>query len=198
MPPVSILRVVFGTCALTVAAGGAWVGILNSGANNPTVTSHGDELVTGLPTPAPNLASTPEAPPQAASVTSTAAPPTPVSPPTPGTSPSTEAVSGPLPTITATPPPRPVPPTAAPIADLPAMTANEVLALSRHVRLPSGMTFEACGAAGPEGEPWPLSVHLYYTGHGGWVVATHREDAALLFDESTRTFRVDAITRPGC
>ncbi len=78
------------------------------------------------------------------------------------------------------------------------MTANEVLDLAREVRLGSGKTFEACGATGPEGEPWPFSVHLYYMGRGGWVVATHRGDASLLFDEGTRRFQLDSIARAGC
>jgi hypothetical protein len=98
-------------------------------------------------------------------------------------------------------PPTPAPPTATPTQDPkdhPVYTANAVLDLSRGVRLPNGETFELCSALGPEGEPWPFAVHLYWAGRGTWVVETHRGDAGLYFDEPTATFRVKAVERAGC
>ncbi|MEP6870530.1 MAG: hypothetical protein ABI939_01635, partial [Anaerolineaceae bacterium] len=182
-----------GGCALVAVAGGTWLALAGSGSDGVAVTSRAEETSA---LPAGSAAESAQA---TATNSATAPPPVPSATAT-GTALATNepAASGPLATRPAGPAPIP-PPTAAPaVQDLPTMTANEVLALSRDVRLPSGTTFAACGAIGPEGEPWPLSVHLYYTGRGGWVVATHRGDASLLFDEATRSFQLDTVTRAGC
>ena len=198
----TMVRMVLGVCALALVAGGMWLAALGDDSSGATVTSSADEAVA---TPALAVAgrpilATPVAPAEPAGAPANA------SPTAPG---SNGATAAPAPTVEpAAPAPRVVRPGGPPVAppptptrtvtDLPTMSASEVLALSRDVRLPSGKTFEACGTMGPEGEPWPFSMHLYYAGHGGWVVATHRGDASLSFDEPARTFRVDTLTRAGC
>ena len=187
MTSVTTIRLLLGVSALTVMAGGAWLAVLGGSADGVAVTSPGEE--TSAP-PAGSMTAIAQA-----TGTSSATAPVEQRSAAPTTEP---AASAPIAARPAATTPIPAPTISPDATDLPTMTANEVLALSREVRLRSGKTFEACGATGPEGEPWPLSVHLYYTGRGGWVVATHRGDASLLFDEATRRFQIDTVTRAGC
>lgn len=197
MTPATVIRLVLGACALAVIGVGALLAVAGGGSNIVAVASRGDEAAFALPTA--SGAGTPVAGSSAVGEATGTSDAGELAPATAAARPTADPVA---------PPPRvsdsagtaaPVPATTSPVVtDLPAMSANEVLALSRSVRLPSGRTFEACGAMGPEGQPWPFSVHLYYTGHGGWVVGTHLGDAALMFDEATRAFLVEAVTRAGC
>ena len=205
MTPLTVFRLVLGACAAAVVAGGTWLALLGGDVTGTAVKGSGQETSVGAPvaqtsatvapvedvsrTPAVASAGSPRLDPTSASVAATE---------TPGTAAVESAPPAPKVARPGGPTPVPTPTQAPPVTDLPSMTADDVLALSRKVQLPSGKSFEACGAIGPEGEPWPFSVHLYYTGHGGWVVATHRGDVALLFDEAMRKFQVDTVTRPGC
>lgn len=201
MTRLTMIRLLLGACALALVAGGTWLAVLSGSTDGVAVTSPGDETSDPTAESAAATAGTMAPSPVQATGTNPATAPPPVASATAtGTAAPTNAPAASAPLATRPTGPTPIPPpTAAPaVTDLPTMTANEVLTLSREVRLPSGTTFEACGAIGPEGEPWPLSVHLYYTGRGGWVVATHRGDASLLFDEATRRFRLDTVTRAGC
>ena len=203
MTPATVFRLVLGVCAAAVVGGGTWLAVLGGDSTGVAVSSPGEETSIQPTLPAVSATAGPSGGPSLAPVGETPANPTAeaTAPPTAET-PAVPAIEAapPAPKVARPGGPTVVPPPteAPPITDLPSMTANEVLALSRDVQLPSGKTFEACGLIGPEGEPWPFSVHLYYTGHGGWVVATHRGDASLLFDESTRKFQVDTLTRAGC
>lgn len=92
-------------------------------------------------------------------------------------------------------PPTPTPtdaPAPLPITDLPQYRDTVVLGLAASAILPGGHTFRQCIDSVPGGEHWPLAVHLYYLGHGQWVVETHVSEVAVIFTEATATFRVSS------
>jgi hypothetical protein len=109
--------------------------------------------------------------------------------PSPAHPPATE------PTIPAAPEAEAPPPT-----DLPKYRDVQVLALAADAVLPSGKTFRQCVELPPSTDHWPTPVHLYYEGHGKWLVETHLSEVQVSFDEAVGTFtpRNFAPPNPGC
>ena len=96
--------------------------------------------------------------------------------------------------VRASPPPATDP---AQSPDLPRYPDTRVLALAAAAMMPTGRTFRECVGALPEKPHWPAAVHLYYAGHGRWVVETHAGEIGVSFDEASAEFRVVSFPPPG-